>query len=256
MSKGRNSIIISGIIAAFVLGTVSSVTLVEGSPASDAALVAALNEIRDAILGITPTQTVTVQSLEGPEGPEGPPGPAGATGPAGSDGATGPAGPAGATGPAGSDGATGPAGPTGDIFGVITFECILGVPLVTLPTDCTTFASLDDGSGEVTVTPTGIDLTPGVYRFEFLFTDGDMFPGLNAYEIDFSSLALPSVCFSAFHPEPTLITVDNFVGSPGISIDRSEICEIIDPLTFFVVLEDKTSVLFGTGSMYVTRLGP
>ena len=75
MGVRRNSIIISGIIAAFILGSVSSVTLIEGSPASDAALVAALNEIRDAILGITPTQTVTVQSLEGPEGPPGADGP-------------------------------------------------------------------------------------------------------------------------------------------------------------------------------------
>ena len=74
MRVKRNSIIISGIIAAFILGSVSSVTLVEGSPASDAALIAALNEIRDAILGITPTQTVTVNSLVGPEGPVGPAG--------------------------------------------------------------------------------------------------------------------------------------------------------------------------------------
>ena len=80
MGKARNSIIISGIIAAFILGSVSSVTLAQGSPASDAALIAALNEIRDAILGITPTQTVTVQSLEGPIGPEGPAGPPGPSG--------------------------------------------------------------------------------------------------------------------------------------------------------------------------------
>jgi len=80
MGKSRNSIIISGIIAAFILGSVSSVTLIEASPTSDAALIAALNGIRDAILGITPTQTVTVQSLEGPEGPPGADGQDGAQG--------------------------------------------------------------------------------------------------------------------------------------------------------------------------------
>jgi len=83
MGKRNNSIIISGIIVAFILGSFSSVTLVEGSPASDAALIAALNGIRDAIFGITPTQTVTVesatpdiilQSIEGPQGIQGIPG--------------------------------------------------------------------------------------------------------------------------------------------------------------------------------------
>ena len=79
MGKRNNTITIAAIIGAFILGT-GAISLVDASPASDTALIAALNEIRLAIVGITPTQTVTVQSLVGPEGPRGADGQDGAPG--------------------------------------------------------------------------------------------------------------------------------------------------------------------------------
>jgi len=76
------------VVLAFVAGSILTGTMASAQKdgVGDNLIVTALNNIADAINGITPTQTVTVQSLEGPEGPEGPEGeqgPEGETGPAG-----------------------------------------------------------------------------------------------------------------------------------------------------------------------------
>ena len=88
MGLTRNSIIISGVIMAFIVGSITTGTMTSAQKDGQGGnlIIDALNNIADAINGITPTQTVTVQSLEGPEGPAGPQGEQGPEGPAGSSG--------------------------------------------------------------------------------------------------------------------------------------------------------------------------
>ena len=87
------TITIAAIIGAFILGS-ATFSLVDASPASDAALITALGEIRDAILGINPTINVPPAEVQvvGVEGPQGPQGEQGEPGPQGEQGEPGPPG--------------------------------------------------------------------------------------------------------------------------------------------------------------------
>jgi len=84
---GMRSIWVLAVVCAFAAGSIMTGAAVFADDDDDGggniAIVTALNEIRDAILGITPTQTVTVQSIEGPQGPQGPRGFQGVQGPQG-----------------------------------------------------------------------------------------------------------------------------------------------------------------------------
>jgi len=101
---GMKGVWVLTVVLAFVVGSLVTGAAVFADDDDDDgnnAIVAALNDIRDAILGINPTQTVTVesatpditvesatpditlQSIVGPQGPEGDTGPIGPQGPVG-----------------------------------------------------------------------------------------------------------------------------------------------------------------------------
>ena len=62
MGLTRNSIIISGVIMAFIVGSITTGTMTSAQKDGQGGnlIIDALNNIADAINGITPTQTVTV----------------------------------------------------------------------------------------------------------------------------------------------------------------------------------------------------